>query len=67
MFHSRNMESRINRIHEGILILVYENSQDLSFSESLLKDKSFTIHQASLQILPTEIHKAKQGISTEVI
>ena len=42
MFHSRNIEKRINRIHERVLRLVYGDSQDLSFSELLLKDTSVT-------------------------
>ena len=60
------MRKRINRIHERVLRLVDGDSQDLSFSDSLLKDNS-AIHQKNLQILATEIYKAKQEISPEII
>ena len=47
MFHSRNLNNKINRIHEGALRLVYQNN--LSFSELLDLDNSVTVHQKNLQ------------------
>ena len=55
MFHSRNMEIRINRFHERALKLVYADSQNLSFQELLVKDNSASIHQKNLQAFATEI------------
>ena len=43
MFHSRNLNNKINRIHERALRLVYQNN--LSFSELLDLDNSVTVHQ----------------------
>ena len=43
MFHSCNLNNKINRIHERALRLVYENN--LSFSELLDLDNSVTVHQ----------------------
>ena len=65
MFHSRNLNNKINRIHERALGLVYQNK--LSFSVLLDLDKSVTVHQKKLQVLVTEIYKVKNGIAPEFI
>ena len=67
MFHSRAMEHRINRIHERTLRLIYSNQHQLTFKELLEKNKSVNIHQRNLQTLATEIYKAKNKISPEVV
>ena len=54
MFHSRKLNTRINRIHEKALRIVYHNSAS-SFQELLKKDDSVTIHKRNLQVLVTEI------------
>ena len=43
MFHSRELNNRINRIHERALRLVYQDNS-LPFAELLEKDNSVTIH-----------------------
>ena len=48
MFHSRNLNNKINRIHALALRLVYQNN--LSFSELLDRDNSATVHQNNLQV-----------------
>ena len=50
MFYSRELNNRINRIHEPALRLVYQDNS-LSFAELLKKDNSVTIHQKNLQVL----------------
>ena len=65
MFHSRNLNNKINRIHERALRLVYQNN--LSFSELLDLDKSGTVHKKNLQVLVTEIYKVKNGIAPEMM
>ena len=65
MFHSRNLNNNINRIHERALRLVYQNN--LSFSELLDLDNSVTVHQKNLQVLVTEIYKVKNGIAPEIM
>ena len=67
MFHSRAMEHRINRIHGRTLRLIYPNQLQLTFKELLEKNKAVSIHQRNLQTLATEIYKAKNKISPEVI
>ena len=56
MLHSSTMNNKINRIQERALRTVY-SGYNLSFSELLDKDGSFTIHQRNVQSLATEIHK----------
>ena len=56
MFHSRELNNRINRIHERPLRLGYQDNS-LSSAELLANDNSVTIHQRNLQLLATEIFK----------
>ena len=67
MFHSRVMEHRINRIHERTLRLIYPSHHQLTFKELLEKIKTVSIHQRNLQTLATEIYKAKNKVSPEVV
>ena len=59
MFHSRHLNSKINRIHERAFRLVYQ--KNLSFSELLDLDNSVTMHQKNLQVLVTEIYNVKNS------
>ena len=65
IFHSRNLNNKINRIRELALRLVYQNN--LSFSEFLDLDNSVTVHQKNLEVLVTEIYKVKYGIAPEIM
>ena len=56
MFHSKQFNNRINRIHEGALRITYKDYTS-SFQDLLYNDKSVTIHIRNLQILATEIYK----------
>ena len=67
MFHSRAMEHSINRIHERTLRRIYPNQHQLTFKELLEKSKTVSIHHRSLQTLLSEIYKAKNKISREVV
>ena len=67
MFHSRRMEHRINIIHERALCLIYPSDSKLTFEELLEKNKTVSIHQKNLQVLATEIFKAKLNISPEIL
>ena len=62
MFHSRTLNNKINRLHEIVLRLVCRNKTSLSFEDLLKKDETRNIHQRNLQILATEIYKAKKDI-----
>ena len=67
ILHSRDMEHRINRTHKRTLQLIYPNQHQLTFKELLEKNKTVSIHQRYLQTLATEIYKAKNKISVEVV
>ena len=58
MFHSRQLNNRINKRHERALRLVYKDNK-LTFNDLLELDNSVTIHQRNLQILATKIFKVK--------
>ena len=49
MFHIRNLNNKINRIHEQALRLVYQNN--LRFSELLDLDNSVTVPEKICKIL----------------
>ena len=56
MFHSRQFNNRINKIHERALRLAYKDNK-MTFNDLLELDNLVTIHQRNLQILATEIFK----------
>ena len=64
MYHNRELNHRINRLHERALRLVYNNST-ASFEELLQLDGSFTIHQRNIQKLATELYKVKHNLSPQ--
>ena len=53
MFHSQNLNNKINRIHERALRIIY-NDKSSSFQNLLEKDNSVTIHHTNIKILATE-------------
>ena len=67
MSHSRNMNNRIDKIHEKALRLVYKDETNLSLDDLLKKDKSVSIHQRNLQILATEIYKVRNDLGPEIM
>ena len=56
MFHNRELNTRINRIHERALRMVYDDYES-SFSVLLNKGKSFTIHERNIQTMANEMYK----------
>ena len=66
MFHCRKLNHRINSIHERALRVTYQDYQS-TFLQLLQKDNSVTIHQRNLQVLATEIFKAKNDLSPEIM
>ena len=62
MFHSRNLNNKINHLHERGLRLIY-NDYETTFEDLLAKDNNFCIHHTNLHALVTEIYKSIHGIS----
>ena len=58
MFHSRTLNSWINKLKERASCLVYNDSSS-SFSELLQKDDCFTIPHQNIQKPAIEIYKVK--------
>ena len=54
MFHGRQVNDKINKLHERALRIVY-NDTVTSFENSLIKNKSFTIHYQNIQSLVIKI------------
>ena len=69
MFHrSSKLNHRFNSIHERALRVTYQNYKlTWTVLELLQKDNSVTIHQRNLEVLATEIFKAKNDLSLEII
>ena len=61
MFHSREINNKINRIHERSLRLVYSDNTS-TFKELLDKDKSVSVHHKNIHVLATEIYKTVNGL-----
>ena len=66
MFCSRQMNRRINHIHERALRLTY-GDYTASFQELLKKDKTVSIHHKNLQHLAIEMYKIKNDLAPEVM
>ena len=62
MFHSRTLNSKINRLHERSLRIVYSDYKS-SFFELVEKDKSFSTHHKNIQSLATEMYKFLHNLS----
>ena len=60
MFHSREINNKINKLHERALRLVYSDHIS-TFDELLLKDESLTVHHRNLQKLAIEMYKIKHN------
>ena len=62
MFYSRNLNNKINRIHEQARKLVYQNNSNFSIPLNL--GNSVTARQKHLQVLLT---KVQNGIAPEIM
>ena len=62
MFHSRKLNSRVNKLHQRALRIVYQDYA-FSFTELIEKDNSTSIHSKNIQFLATELFKVKNVLS----
>ena len=66
MLQSTSSNNKINRIYERALRTAYCDCKS-SFNELLDKNRSFTIHQKSVQTLATEVYKYLYGLSPTIL
>ena len=66
MCHSRLMNTKINRLHEKCLRIVYSD-KTLSFEELLEEDGSVTIHTRNIQVLATEMIKVYRNLLPNIV
>ena len=65
MFHGREVNQRINRLHERALRIVY-NDYVSTFEHLLEKDDSCTVHHSNLHFLSIELYKVVNDQSTNI-
>ena len=66
MFHNRELNTKINKIQERSLRMVYVN--DTSTYEELLRmDGSVSVHYRNIQTLAIEMYKSKYNLSTDIL
>ena len=66
MFHSRKLNSKINRLQERSLRIIYDDDKS-SFEELLKKDGSVTIHHRNIQALAIEMYKVRNNLSPQIM
>ena len=65
MFHSREVNQRINRLHGRAPRLVY-NDYCSTFEHLLEKDDSCTVHHSNLHFLSIELYKIVNDLATNI-
>ena len=66
MFHSRTLNSKINRLHKSCLRIIY-NDNTSSFTDFLEIDNSVSVHHRNILILATEQYKFVNGLSPKLV
>ena len=66
MFHDRNINNKINRVHERVLRCVYRDDVS-TFGELLEKDNTFAIHHKNIQAMLIEMYKVKNNLGPNLL
>ena len=66
MFHNRSLNSKINRLHERCLRIIYKDKYS-NFEELLNKDNSVSLHHNNVHALATEMYKVANSMSPEIM
>ena len=61
MFHSRELNTKINNLHFRVLRIVYRDETS-TFDDLLLRDRSITVHHKNLHTLAIESYKVINGL-----
>ena len=66
MFHSRKLDNKINKLHEGCLRIVYNNNTS-TYEELLETDNSVSVHFRNVQSLAIELYKVVNRFSPDIM
>ena len=66
MCYNRSLNTKINRLHERCLRIVY-NDKKSSLNELLVEDGCISIQHQNLQKLGVEMFKVSRGLSPEIV
>ena len=66
MFQSRGINNKINRVQERALRILYCDEEN-SYEDLLKRDDGFTVHERNIQLLLTEMFKAKNNIEPHLL
>ena len=66
MFHTKQLNNRINSLHEKALRVKYQDRKSF-FNELLNLDKSVSIHYRNIKYLLTETYRVKMGPSSPIM
>ena len=64
MFHSCQLNKRINRLRERVLRLIYDDYNE-TFKKLFEQDRSCTINENNIQYFAIEMFKVKDGLVSE--
>ena len=64
MFHGRQINNRINFLHERALRMIYDDKTS-SFLSLLESDNSFSVHDCNIQRLAMETYKVAHGLASQ--
>ena len=67
MYHSRDLDNKINNIHKRALRIAYQEKKKSNLQDLLQKDNPASIHMKNLQYLATEIYKVKNSLSPKIM
>ena len=62
MFHERESNKNISKIHERALRIIHRNSTS-NFEECLIKNDSVSVHRRNLLLLLTEMYKTVNNLN----
>ena len=62
MFHSRSLNSKINRLHERYFRMIYNDKQS-NFEELLVRE---SIHHRNIQRLAIQMYMVANGMSPDI-
>ena len=66
MLHNSTPNNEINRIHERAFRIVYRDKTS-NFTKLLQKDNAVLVNQRNLQVLATEVYKARMGLAPQLV